>query len=89
MARASTIEKYNKLIDQKFGRLTVIEIRDEGELKIVCQCECGNKSTPTWNKLMSGDTFSCGCLRKEKLRKAFFARRGNKKTEEMTILDWK
>lgn len=89
MAREKTLEKYRKLLGSKFGRLTVTEILEEPKLTIVCQCECGKTSNPTYNKLSTGDTLSCGCLRREKMRRAFFARRGNKKTEEMTIWDWR
>jgi hypothetical protein len=87
--RASTLEKYSKLLGAKFGRLTVVGVVEEGKARLQCQCECGNMSTPTYEKLTSGETTSCGCFRKEKMRKAFFARRGNKKTSEMTIWDWK
>lgn len=89
MVREKTLEKYSKLLGSKFGRLTVVEILTEPKIKIVCQCECGKTSNPQYDKLTSGDTVSCGCLRKEKMRKAFFARRGNKKTSEMTIWDWR
>jgi hypothetical protein len=66
------------LIGKKFGKLTVVEIINtyfNGKLrrKPKCLCECGNYSYPTVNKLSSGETLSCGCLRKEKWRKAYYA----------------
>jgi hypothetical protein len=92
----SKVEKrYQEALGKKFGRLTVIEIiktvdnRGKALRKLKCLCECGKTSEPRLNKLIDGDTVSCGCLRNEKRRKAFFARRGNKRTEDMTMLDWK
>ncbi len=87
--RQSTLEKYTKLVGSKFGRLTVMGVVEEGRPRLQCLCECGQTSQPTYEKLVSGDTISCGCFRRDKLRKEFFARRGKKKTSEMTIDDWK
>ena len=92
---SARLEKLQELLGTKFGRLTVTEIIEtispsgRASYGIKCLCECGKTSTPRLRALKSGTTVSCGCLRKEKMRKAFFARRGNKKNEEMTIWDWK
>lgn len=57
------------LTGQKFGRLTVIK-RDEQKTDRVywlCQCDCGNPNLVSIrsSNLTSGDTKSCGCLKKE------------------------
>ena len=61
-----------KIIDltgQKFGKLTVIEKSDKKDTNKqhaywLCLCECGNKVIVNSNSLRSGNTRSCGCLRK-------------------------
>lgn len=51
---------------EKFGRLTVIEkTRVKGRLSWICQCECGNTIIASLTSLQTGNTKSCGCLRKE------------------------
>lgn len=62
-----------KLIDltgQKFGRLTVLYRGDKVEhgksVKWYCQCDCGNCCWITSNGLRTGNSKSCGCLKKEK-----------------------
>lgn len=50
-------------IGQRFGRLRVQSIT--GPRRIMCVCECGRSTTQTAFKLRSGNTRSCGCLRKE------------------------
>lgn len=56
------------LVGKKFGRLTVI--RKVGKTKgrkvqWECVCECGETKVVTTDKLNSGHTQSCGCLRHE------------------------
>lgn len=62
------------LTKQKFGRLTVIEQTDDyinpkgrHYAKWLCQCECGNIVSVTSGDLVSGQTKSCGCIRKERI----------------------
>jgi hypothetical protein len=57
------------LAGQRFGRLTV-KHRAEGAGKPhwLCQCDCGNQCVVIGENLRSGNTKSCGCLRKEALR---------------------
>lgn len=60
-----------KLIDltgKKFGRLTVIERTDKKKNKDIlwkCKCDCGNECEVRGFFLRSGQTKSCGCLKKE------------------------
>lgn len=60
------------LVDQVYGRLTVIEEADShitpgGSKKTrwLCKCECGNTKEINQGDLRNGKTQSCGCLQKE------------------------
>lgn len=56
-----------KLLNKKFGKLTVIEeipdIRKNGRVVWKCQCNCGNIIEVSTSSLTSGNTTSCGCLK--------------------------
>lgn len=62
-----------EMIGKKFGRLTVLEEckeRDKYKYKVYkCQCDCGNIIYVNSNKLKSGNTKSCGCLKADQLAK--------------------
>jgi hypothetical protein len=66
-----------KLIDERFhkyGRLTVlnqVDAKGKGDThaKWFCRCDCGNFTIVSGGKLRSGNTKSCGCLRKELAQK--------------------
>lgn len=56
------------VIGQTFDRLTVIcEVSATGRhgKAYRCRCECGNESVVMCDKLKSGKTKSCGCLRRQ------------------------
>jgi hypothetical protein len=61
------------LTGMRFGRLVVIKqneidhVRSNGQKEAMwdCACDCGGFITVTRQGLKSGDTKSCGCLRKE------------------------
>jgi hypothetical protein len=56
------------LTGKKFGRLTVIEELEErkkGRIVWRCQCDCGNELNVQGIYLTTGQTQSCGCLKKE------------------------
>jgi hypothetical protein len=55
----------SKLINQKFGRLTVLRYDSVGP-KFLCQCDCGKSIIVRGRCLKSGNTKSCGCLNDEK-----------------------
>lgn len=60
---------YMDLKDKIFGRLTVLEdskSRYRGTYVIwKCKCSCGNITLVTSKNLTSGNTTSCGCIKKE------------------------
>jgi hypothetical protein len=56
------------LVGMKFNRLLVIELESMnkwGQPRWNCLCDCGNKITTISSHLFSGNTKSCGCLKKE------------------------
>lgn len=63
--------KRSELIGQVFGRLTVVDYgyRKNHSFYWKCECSCPNKTVvyATSHALTSGNTQSCGCLRKELL----------------------
>lgn len=77
----------NKLIGEVFGKLTVIEqapsANDRRQWR--CQCECGNIITASTTALRSGDTTSCGCLkRKGNTTNHSTNNKGGRKPEDLT-----
>lgn len=59
----------SSIIGKKFGKLTVIDIvgLNKHNQKIVkCKCDCGNIIEKPFYYISSGDTKSCGCIRKKK-----------------------
>ena len=64
------------LINQVFGRLTVIEYHEtiNGRGHWRCLCECGEEIIVSTDHLLSGHTKSCGCMTsvgEEKIKKIF------------------
>lgn len=61
------------MINQKFGKLTVIKdtrTREKyGQILWECLCDCGNRIIVKTGNLRSGHTKSCGCLFIENLHK--------------------
>lgn len=53
---------------QKFGMLTIL--KELGNNKILCQCDCGSTKEYTKSLVVKGNTKSCGCTRIESIRKA-------------------
>ena len=59
------------MIGVKYGKLTVLEEYREvksgrNRIYLKCKCECGTVTSVVKDKIRSGHTKSCGCLRKEK-----------------------
>jgi len=56
------------MINKRFGRLTVTKgLKERKDKRIVyrCQCDCGNIIDVKKIYLTTGETRSCGCLKKE------------------------
>ena len=56
------------LTGKRFGRLTVVSRNGSKNNSATwnCKCDCGNDCVITHRELVSGDTKSCGCIRKER-----------------------
>lgn len=60
------------LIGKTFAYLTVIKevgVNEEGSVVWLCECVCGNKHEVTSKYLLNGEVTSCGCRRREILKK--------------------
>lgn len=58
----------SSLVGRKFHRLTVLAFHSKDESnnrRWLCRCECGVEKILLGSNLKSGDTKSCGCLKKE------------------------
>nr|DAO06898.1 MAG TPA: hypothetical protein [Caudoviricetes sp.] len=63
---------FKDLTGMRFGRLTAEKIigRNVSEGKLwLCHCDCGNTIVVSARSLLSGNTKSCGCLKKENGKK--------------------
>ena len=61
-----TRHPWEDLSGEQFGRLKVLSREPgSGRVKYLCQCDCGNTRIVAADKLRSGHTRSCGCLRSE------------------------
>jgi hypothetical protein len=58
-----------EMIGKKFGKLTPVEVLKEKKLHLLyrCVCDCGNEIEAMGNSLRSGNTKSCGCIRRPNL----------------------
>lgn len=76
------------IVGEKFGLLTVSpEIKYiDGIPKLKCICDCGNITYVQTNKLISGNTKSCGCLQKIKASNNKKFQKGDK-IGELTIIE--
>lgn len=61
--------RFMDLTGERFGRLTVLYSVDTTRNATLwhCRCDCGVEKNVTAGKLRSGNTRSCGCLRRELL----------------------
>ena len=66
-------KRYFDIKGKKFGRLTALEPcfdrKNHTSMVWKCQCECGNIVYVSQKLLESGKTRSCGCLKREIVRK--------------------
>lgn len=66
-AKKEAMDKISiEVIGKKFNKLTVIsENKEVTPRKLLCQCDCGNIVTVKKTQVLSGNTKSCGCLKRE------------------------
>lgn len=72
------MSSFQDLTGMQFERLRVLERTEDlitlpsghRTVRWRCRCKCGNEVIVSANNLRSGATKSCGCLRKEAVRKA-------------------
>ena len=58
--------KIKNKVGRIFGRLTVLSLDSIQDGAVwLCQCACGHRAVVHTDELQSGDTVSCGCLRRE------------------------
>lgn len=58
------------LIGKKFGKLTVLNfINDSPRSAWNCICDCGNFAAVRSDRMISGETISCGCMRGKRKNK--------------------
>lgn len=48
----------------RYGRLTALEARPGRPIKWLCRCDCGATKLVAGNHLVTGNTVSCGCVRR-------------------------
>lgn len=88
----------SKVIDLtglRFGKLTVI--KREGSINQksawLCECDCGNKTVVTSDRLRGGKTKSCGCISIERIRnlnkgKSFMIDLTGQRFKRLTVLEF-
>lgn len=76
-AREGTFTAPNRLnlVGKRFGRLLVIKDagtrhrqKNHSESMWLCKCDCGNSKIITGSNLKTGDSTSCGCYNKERIK---------------------
>jgi hypothetical protein len=67
----------NDLAGERFARLTVVMMvsRKQNDSYWLCECRCGALATVRANNLKTGNTKSCGCLRREMLHRGLNTRK--------------
>lgn len=87
----SSLKSENALIGQKFNRLLVIEYAgrsSSNKIQYKCKCDCGNETIVIAQHLKSGNTKSCGCLKKENNRSIHGIDEVGKTYGKLTVIDF-
>ena len=84
------------LTGKEFGRLIVIEKRGSdkhGNAMWLCKCKCGNEVIVRSSNLRNGNTVSCGCYNRDKIKEQWkdeeFRKKQNEKVKETFKELWK
>src|SRR5215471_16868621 len=65
---------FKDITGQQFGRLTALKSMrraNQGNFIWLCRCNCGREKEIVGSSLVYGNTRSCGCLQKERVRQTF------------------
>jgi len=95
-AQATARRTYREdLTGQVFGRLTVVSESPKRRYpsnatarRWACRCECGADTVVSQRDLKSGHTRSCGCLRRESIRRAHTHGHSRRKSRSATYESW-
>lgn len=82
------MSKIHDLIGQRFGRLVVTALDEVVHCKArwKCICDCGNETVTFGHNLISGNTSSCGCYKKESTHKRCFVDITGKRYGNLVVL---
>lgn len=69
LSREQSAKTAKNLSGMTFGRLKVVDRAGSENKRALwlCRCECGKEITVTSNALLTGNTKSCGCIKKEQI----------------------
>lgn len=65
MREKSRYAEYRAMVGKKYGRLEVLGTIPGKYSRCVCRCECGVVVKEETNLVLTGNTKSCGCLKRE------------------------
>lgn len=77
--------KFINITGQRFGRLVAVrrlENSPQGRVRWLCRCDCGGITIVTTSDLNSGNSASCGCVIKQKMRDGLRTTHGQSGTAE-------
>lgn len=63
--RNTTLQKAKEYIGKNINSLKIISVSDiqnNGDLKVLCMCKCGIQKDISLNKIIKNETMSCGCV---------------------------
>lgn len=71
---------FQDITGNKYGRLTVIRLydRNRGNIKWLCQCDCGKEVVVIGNNLKNGHTNSCGCYKADRNSEVHYSHGGRR-----------
>lgn len=86
---ATGIQRTHERIGVVFGRLVTVAFAKDGSIShMSCRCSCGRDVVVKWNVLASGNTRSCGCLRRDTSTVVGGWRRTHGKTNTTEFRTW-
>jgi len=77
-------------VGNRYGRLTVLKpagFDKFGHAKWLCQCDCGNTTIAIGIHLRKGETKSCGCLQKDRVKETKGLQLIGKRFGKLTVIE--